>query len=43
MINGERAMCQKFINILCPLNAATIPLKGAQDTLPFIGTMTSLQ
>jgi hypothetical protein len=43
VINGERAMCQKFISILCPLNAATIPLKGAQDTLPFIGTMTSLQ
>ena len=39
MINGERAMCQKFISILCLLNAATIPLKGAQDTLPFIGTM----
>ena len=43
MINGERAMCQKFISILCLLNAATIPLKGAQDTLPFIGTMTSFQ
>ena len=43
MINGEHVMCQRFMSILCPLNAATIPLKGAQDTLPFIGTMTSFQ
>ena len=43
IINGGRVMCQRFISILCPLNAVTIPMKGAQDTLPFIGTMTSIQ
>ena len=43
VINGVRTMCQRFISILCPLNAMTVPLKGAQDTLPFIGTMTSIQ
>ena len=43
IINGGQVMCQRFISILCPLNAVTIPMKGAQDTLPFIGTMTSIQ
>eukprot|EP00435_Cladocopium_sp_Y103_P020999 s1020_g5.t1 len=42
-IEGKRVMCQRFISILCPTNAVTIPLEGAQSTLPFIGTMTAIQ
>eukprot|EP00435_Cladocopium_sp_Y103_P074422 s46_g48.t1 len=42
-IDGKRTMCQRFISILCPTNAVTIPLEGAQNTLPFIGTMTAIQ
>ena len=42
-INGVKTHCQRFISILCPINACTTPLTGAQDTLPFIGTLTALQ
>ena len=43
VIDGVVKRCQRFISILCPVNACTVQLKGAQDTLPFIGTLTALQ
>eukprot|EP00438_Fugacium_kawagutii_P002433 Skav223209 [mRNA] locus=scaffold2072:206144:209877:+ [translate_table: standard] len=42
-INGKKVMCQRFISILCPTNSVTMPIEGAQNTLPFIGTMTAIQ
>lgn len=42
MINGELVVCQRFISILVPTNSVTSPILGAQDTLPYIGTMAGL-
>ena len=42
IINGKVCECQRFISILVPTNAATMPIKGAQDTLPYIGTLSAL-
>ena len=42
IINGKVCECQRFISILVPTNAATLPIKGAQDTLPYIGTLSAL-
>ena len=42
MINGEIVACQRFISILVPTNSVTSPILGAQDTLPYIGTMAGL-
>ena len=42
-VEGKLTACQRFISILCPIYAVTIPLEGAQSTLPFIGTMTAIQ
>ena len=41
-INGEIVACQRFISILVPTNSVTSPILGAQDTLPYIGTMAGL-
>ena len=42
-VDGRLVKCQRFISILCPINAVTVPLEGEQSTLPFIGSMTSIQ
>lgn len=42
IIKGKSVECQRFISILVPTNAATTPIKGAQDTLPYIGTLSAL-
>ena len=42
MINGELVACQRFISILVPTNSVTSPILGAQDTLPYIGTLAGL-
>ena len=42
VIDGKVCDCQRFISILVPTNAATTPIKGAQDTLPYIGTLSAL-
>lgn len=42
VIDGKVCECQRFISILVPTNAATTPIKGAQDTLPYIGTLSAL-
>ena len=42
VIDGKLVECQRFISILVPTNAVTSPILGAQDTLPYIGTMAGL-
>lgn len=42
VIEGKVHQCQRFISILVPTNAATTPIEGAQDTLPYIGTLSAL-
>ena len=42
IIDGKVHDCQRFISILVPTNAATTPIEGAQDTLPYIGTLSAL-
>eukprot|EP00438_Fugacium_kawagutii_P012793 Skav211673 [mRNA] locus=scaffold216:126980:131499:+ [translate_table: standard] len=42
MVNGRMMKCQRFISIMCPVNAITEPISGSQDTLPYIGQMTGL-
>eukprot|EP00434_Breviolum_minutum_P013419 symbB.v1.2.011826.t1/scaffold804.1/size161093/3 len=41
-MKGSVHDCQRFISILVPTNAATTPIEGAQDTLPYIGTLSAL-
>eukprot|EP00438_Fugacium_kawagutii_P020465 Skav206770 [mRNA] locus=scaffold167:518352:522925:+ [translate_table: standard] len=42
VIDGKVVQCQRFISIMCPVNAVTEPIAGSQDTLPYIGQMTGL-
>eukprot|EP00438_Fugacium_kawagutii_P025579 Skav215575 [mRNA] locus=scaffold2748:77089:83434:- [translate_table: standard] len=42
IIDGRLVHCQRFISIMCPINAVTEPISGSQDTLPYIGQMTGL-
>ena len=42
IIDGVRTHCQRFISVLCPINAVTEPLRGSQDTLPYIGQLTGI-
>eukprot|EP00435_Cladocopium_sp_Y103_P054322 s280_g17.t1 len=42
LVDGKPVPCQRFISILCPINAVTVPLAGAQDSLPYIGQLTGL-
>eukprot|EP00438_Fugacium_kawagutii_P016768 Skav231119 [mRNA] locus=scaffold7:90570:104623:- [translate_table: standard] len=42
MVDGQLKKCQRFISIMCPVNAITEPISGSQDTLPYIGQMTGL-
>lgn len=42
VVGGKVQQCQRFISILVPTNAATTPIEGAQDTLPYIGTLCAL-
>eukprot|EP00438_Fugacium_kawagutii_P009611 Skav215637 [mRNA] locus=scaffold736:68674:73286:+ [translate_table: standard] len=42
IIDGKPVSCQRFISIMCPINAVTVALKGSQDTLPYIGQLTGL-
>ena len=42
VVGGKTKVCQRFISILCPINAVTEPIPGSQDTLPYIGQMTGL-
>ena len=42
MIDGRQVACQRFISILCPINAVTTPIVGSQETLPYIGQLTGI-
>eukprot|EP00435_Cladocopium_sp_Y103_P042108 s410_g11.t1 len=42
MRDGKPVAAQRFISIMCPVNAVTVPLAGSQDTLPYIGQLTGL-
>ena len=42
IVDGQPTAAQRFISILCPINAVTVPLTGAQDTLPYIGQITGI-
>ena len=42
VVDGKTIAAQRFISILCPINAVTTPLVGAQDTLLYIGQITGL-
>ena len=42
MIDGRMVACQRFISILCPINAVTMPIVGSQETLPYIGQLTGI-
>ena len=42
MVDGKKVEAQRFISILCPINAVTEPIPGSQDTLPYIGQLTGL-
>ena len=41
-IDGKKVDAQRFISIMCPINAVTDPIPGSQDTLPYIGQLTGL-
>lgn len=41
-IDGKRVACQRFISIMCPINAVTEVITGAQGSLPYIGQLTGL-
>eukprot|EP00438_Fugacium_kawagutii_P015911 Skav211119 [mRNA] locus=scaffold2659:123518:130322:- [translate_table: standard] len=42
VVNGKVTQCQRFISIMCPINAVTTPISGSQGTLPYIGQLTGL-
>eukprot|EP00438_Fugacium_kawagutii_P035175 Skav225826 [mRNA] locus=scaffold2516:55037:59475:- [translate_table: standard] len=42
VVNGKVVKLQRFISIMCPVNAITQPIQGSQDTLPYIGQLTGL-
>ena len=42
MIDGKPHKCQRFISILCPINAVMGAIAGSQDTLPYIGQLTGI-
>ena len=42
LVDGKTIPAQRFMSILCPINAVTTPLKGSQDTLPYIGQLTGI-
>lgn len=41
-VDGQRVAAQRFISIMCPINAVTVWLAGSQDTLPYIGQLTGI-
>lgn len=41
-VNGQLTQCQRFISVMCPINAVTEVVAGAQQTLPYIGQLTGL-
>lgn len=40
VIDGKAHKCQRFISILCPINAVMGAIAGSQETLPYIGQLT---
>ena len=41
-MNGQRIAAQRFISIMYPINAVTVPLAGSQETLPYRGQPTGI-
>lgn len=41
-INGQQVQLQRFFSVLIPMNEMMMELPGAQDTLPYVGQLTSL-
>ena len=42
MIDGKVHRCQRFISVLCPINAVMGAIAGSQDTLPYIGQLIGI-
>eukprot|EP00438_Fugacium_kawagutii_P000030 Skav208216 [mRNA] locus=scaffold3686:21970:30201:- [translate_table: standard] len=42
IVDGKPVSCQRFISVMCPINAVTQALEGSQDTLPYIGQLSGL-
>ena len=42
VINGVEEACQRFISVLIPTNEILRELPGEQDTLPYVGQLTTL-